>query len=109
MDAGFPSGGSGQNPAGTNDGKQIQMNIHSLLSPVGPSSTGAQGSNNFNGENQASEISGQAPFADINPSDANQQNIYTTKEYYDYYHSLKVRDPRLPPPQYTPTQAELNE
>ena len=48
-------------------------------------------------------------FMGINPSDANSQNIYTTKEYYDYYHNLKDRDPRLPLPKYTPTQAELNE
>lgn len=30
----------------------------------------------------------------------NKQDIYSTKEYYDYYHSLKPRDPRLPKPTY---------
>jgi hypothetical protein len=43
-------------------------------------------------------MSGQQAFLDINPGDVNQQNIYTSKEYYDYYHNLKVRDPRLPIP-----------
>jgi hypothetical protein len=30
-------------------------------------------------------------------------DIYATREYFEYYNSLKPRDPRLPKPQYQPT------
>jgi hypothetical protein len=39
----------------------------------------------------------QSQFMSFNRSD-----VYSTKQYYDYYQSLKPRDPLLPKPTYQP-------